>query len=109
MEFITMTREEWEQKGKELFGEDMLDWRFVCPSCGHVQTARDFKPYEDEGATPGDACFDCVGRFDGHDKVKMLSGKSPCNYSTGGLFCISPIRVLCGDKVIRSFAFDDCC
>jgi len=102
---MTMTKDEWQQKGKELFGDDMLDWRFVCPSCGNVQTPRDFKPYKDPGATPGDACSNCIGRFDGHGDVEILSGKSPCNYASGGLFNFNPVRVLDGDKVISSFAF----
>jgi hypothetical protein len=31
---MKLTREEWEAKGRELFGEDQSKWRFVCPACG---------------------------------------------------------------------------
>ena len=102
---VMLTRDEWLQKGKELFGEDMLKWRFVCPSCGHIQTAEDFRLYKDQGASPDTAHFNCIGRLDGHGDVEILSGKSPCNYTGGGLFNLNPVRVLDGDKVISSFAF----
>ena len=102
---VTMTIEEWRQKGKELFGDDMMAWRFICPSCGHVQMAEEFQQYMDKGATPDTARFSCIGRYDGHGDVEILSGKSPCNYTGGGLFNLNPVRVLDGDKVISSFAF----
>jgi predicted RNA-binding Zn-ribbon protein involved in translation (DUF1610 family) len=31
-----LTREQWEAKGAELFGDDREAWRFVCPTCGNV-------------------------------------------------------------------------
>ena len=43
MTTIRMTRAEWEAEGKRRFGDDMMTWRFVCPSCGHVQSANDYK------------------------------------------------------------------
>ena len=105
MEIKTTTKEEWLAKGKELFGEDVMKWRFVCPSCGHIQVVEDFKPYKDKGASPETAYFNCIGRYDGHEAVEICSGKSPCNYTSGGLFCLSPIRVVDGEKTIKAFAF----
>lgn len=34
------TEAEWKAKGIELFGEDMDGWRFVCPQCGNVESAK---------------------------------------------------------------------
>lgn len=60
---IKMTHEEWVAKGKALFGDDMLKWKFVCPGCGHVQTPEDFRAFKDKGATPDSARNECIGRY----------------------------------------------
>lgn len=94
MEVTEYTKKEWLKKGKKLFGDDMLKWKFVCPSCGNVQSAMDFKRYKNKGATPSDTYFKCIGRF--RKKChKFLDGgnKKPCDYTSGGLLCISPISV----------------
>jgi len=106
-EVTVMTKEEWMAKGTHLFGADPFKWRFVCPSCGHIQTPEDFRPYKDKGASPDTAWFNCIGRYDGHEYVVILSGKSPCNYTGGGLFCFNPIKVVDGDKSVMAFAFDE--
>lgn len=31
---MKVSQAEWEAKGRELFGEDKCNWRFVCPKCG---------------------------------------------------------------------------
>ena len=100
-----MTREEWINDGKQLFGDDMLKWKFVCPSCSHIQTPEDFRQYKDKGATPDTAYFNCIGRYDGHEDVDMCSGKSPCNYTGGGLFGLNPVEVTHDGKTIRVFSF----
>jgi len=28
-----VSREEWESKGRDLFGADQATWRFACPAC----------------------------------------------------------------------------
>ena len=107
METIVMKKRAWVAKGKRLFGTDPMKWRFVCPSCGHIQAVEDFKPYKDQGATPDTARFNCIGRYDGHGDTVMCSGKSPCNYTSGGLICLAPVKVVDGDEVFRCFAFDE--
>jgi len=104
---ITMTKEEWWARGIELFGADLLKWRFVCPCCGNIQTPEDFRPYKDKGVTPDTAWFNCIGRYDGHEAVSIFSKKSPCNYTSGGLFCFNPIKVVDGEKEHMAFAFDE--
>jgi hypothetical protein len=100
------TIDEWLAEGERLFGQNMLEWKFVCPSCGHVQTPEDFRPHKDKGSTPDSARFSCIGRYDGHMDTDMCSGKSPCNYTSGGLFKLAPITVIDADgKKFSCFAF----
>lgn len=51
--------EAWRDAAVALFGENPMQWRFVCPSCGHVASVQDWK---DAGATEGEVAFSCVGR-----------------------------------------------
>lgn len=34
---------DWLKELRSRFGEDDEEWKFVCPSCGHVQSVADFK------------------------------------------------------------------
>jgi hypothetical protein len=101
---IKMTHEEWKAKGRELFGDDALTWRFVCPSCNHVATVADWR---DAGATEGGVAFSCIGRWTNAGGDKAFRGKGgPCNYAGGGLFKLNPITVVMPDGVERDvFAF----
>jgi len=108
---VETTLEEWQEEGKRLFGEDEFKWEFVCPSCGHVQSAEDFRSYKEQGATPNTAMLSCIGRYDGHmDNDAFGSpgkGKEPCNYTSGGLFNINPVSVLNNDGTkLRVFDFN---
>lgn len=47
---IALTQKQYMEIGVKLFGENELDWRFICPSCGHVASAAD---YRDAGAPSG--------------------------------------------------------
>ena len=105
-----MTKEEWEKRGVELFGEDRFKWRFVCPGCGQVQSLEDFRKYKDRGATPDSATCECLGRYEGGN-ASWLAGKVPaskrCDYAGYGLLRISPVTVVEDDGEERmSFAFD---
>lgn len=104
---IEMTEEEWLAKGRELFGDDMYKWKFVCPGCGHVQMAEDFKPYKEQGASPDSARCECIGRYSGgRDWMRGKDGEpGPCNYAAYGLLQISPVHVLSEGKIKQSFAF----
>ena len=33
------TLAEWRAKAAELFGDDFMKWKFVCPVCEHVATS----------------------------------------------------------------------
>lgn len=102
---IEMTKEEWIAKGRSILGENMLTWKFKCPCCGHIQTPEDFRQYKEQGVSPDTAYFNCIGRYDGHEATNIFSCKSPCNYTSGGLFNFNPIVVIDGEKRISTFAF----
>ena len=86
-----MTQEQWRAEAVELFGPDPMDWKFVCPSCGHVASVRDWK---DAGATEGEAAFSCVGRhLNADDKNTFQKKGGPCQYAGGGLFKLNPVKV----------------
>lgn len=85
-----MTRSEWEARGKELFGEDIMKWSFICPSCGHVWSVQDYK---NAGAPSGAVGFSCAGRWLPNPKDAFRRDGGPCNYAGGGLLNINPLEV----------------
>lgn len=97
----TMTVEQWRAEGERLFGADELDWKFVCPSCGHVASVAEWK---DAGAGPGEIAYSCVGRR--MTLSPSILGDAPCDYAGGGLFRLNPITVTReGMAPINVFAF----
>jgi len=91
-----LTLEEWKNKAKELFGEDVKEWKFKCPQCGEVQTMQDFiKNKVDEPDTK--FYFSCIGRW-----VKDRG----CDWTLGGLLQIHKTEVISEDgKNIPVFEF----
>ena len=97
-----MPLEQWLAKGRELFGDDPKQWRFRCANCGHVQTIADFIKLRDLGLWEGDAqiaYYSCIGRYDSRILPGQLGrldgeGKSPCDYTLGGLFCLAKTIVI---------------
>jgi hypothetical protein len=74
---------EWKKKGKELFGDDCREWKFVCPVCKGIQSYKDFEDLVDH---PEDYMyFSCIGRF------KEEIG---CDWTLGGLFQIHKTEVI---------------
>lgn len=104
-----MTLAEWHAEGNRRFGPDQLKWKFQCPACKHVQAVEDFRTHKDKGATADSANFNCIGRYSGSTRRAFEDkGPGPCNYTSGGLFNISPLVVVTEDgKEYRGFAFAD--
>lgn len=96
-----MTREEWYAQGKALFGEDMMQWKFLCPACKHIASTQDYK---DAGAPEGAVAFSCVGRWLPVRSEAFSGEPGPCNYSGGGLIKYNPIKI---DGEENVFAFAD--
>lgn len=86
----TLTYPQWHAEGTRRFGCDLLQWRFVCPSCGHVATPAQWKAV---GAAAGEVAFSCIGRHT-PGAGSIFSGKSPCNYAGGGLVRLNPVTVV---------------
>ena len=96
-----MTQEEWRAKAVELFGQDPMDWKFVCPACKHVASVRDWR---DAGASQGEVAFSCVGRRLNADDRNTFQGKGgPCQYAGGGLFRLNPVAIE-GHENVFAFA-----
>jgi hypothetical protein len=114
-----MTKEEWLAEGARRFGPDWGEWKFVCPICNNVAAIKDFEPYKDQGSSPNSATCECIGRYAGGVSafgnirknrelvagVALTSEKKPCDYAGYGLFRLSPVMVIDGDREIHSFAF----
>jgi hypothetical protein len=82
---ITQTLDEWMAEGKARFGEDLTNWKFKCPACGHVASGQDFK---DVGADTNDMYSVCIGRKNGKgvDAMKSKDKGNGCNWAAFGLF-----------------------
>lgn len=97
-----VTWEEWKAEARQLFGDDPLDWAFVCPVCGHRATVRDWRA---AGASEGMIAFSCIGRSAGAKREAFGKGprkKGPCNYAGGGLFALNPVSVAYPDGATRA-------
>ena len=108
------TLDAWRAKATELFGEDFMKWKFVCPVCDYVASVQDWK---DAGAPVQSAAFSCVGRWAGANPKTSkkgtigpdgIKGRGPCNYAGGGLFQMNPVVVVDPDGIEhKAFAFAD--
>lgn len=96
---------DWLAEGEKLFGPDKRNWKFICPNCGHIQSAWDFIELNKKGISNIKAdevvAFSCIGRFDTRipeDKIGTIFDnepkRQPCNYTNGGLFCFAPRMVI---------------
>ena len=86
----TITLDEWWKEGIRLFGEDRINWKFVCPKCKTIQSAKDFLeiidfPKEKIGTALG---YSCIGRF---------IDEKGCDWSLGGLFQIHTVEIALAD------------
>ena len=104
----TMTQEDWLAEGRRRFGEDFMNWKFVCPMCRHIASIQDFK--EAGADNPNCAYQECIGRYIG--KGSPVSGDSSgCNWAAYGFFGIpngKGIIVIAEDGIgIECFDFAD--
>jgi len=67
--------DEWKARGKELYGEDVENWKFVCPSCDKVSSGADFKV---TGAELENMYNTCIGRHNNKE--------TGCDWAAYGLF-----------------------
>jgi predicted RNA-binding Zn-ribbon protein involved in translation (DUF1610 family) len=105
-EIVKYTHAEWTAEANRRFGTDPHEWKFVCPSCGNVATAEDFRTFKDAGATGESVTSQCIGRFTGAKGAFDPTKFKPCNYAGFGLLRLSPVRIVMDSgKEIHCFGF----
>lgn len=75
---IKQTLDEWRAEATQRFGSRGRDWKFICPSCGHIQSGQsliDAGLPEDEAQNM--AYQGCIGR--------AIAGKG-CNWAAYGFW-----------------------
>lgn len=80
------TIEEWTAEGESLFGNNPVNWKFVCPACGRINTGGEFKEH---GAGPNDMYQTCIGRHNGNMRPadeKARNDGQGCDWTASGLF-----------------------
>lgn len=92
-----MNVDEWMDKGKALYGENVKDWKFRCTHCGEVQTGREFEAAEIEDPE-NKVYFSCIGRW---------VDDRGCDWTLGGLFKIHKREVITDNDTIPVFLFAD--
>jgi hypothetical protein len=97
---------DWLAIGKKLFGSDPMLWRFVCVSCGHVQTAADLVKRGVDPKTALQAAYvNCEGRYAG--ATSSPAGPDGCDWSLGGLLNFADVYVQSKEgRLCPVFAFD---
>jgi hypothetical protein len=94
-----MTVAEYNRVLAEQWGEDPMQWRVVCPSCGTVQSLQDLfdaaKPETPEAKNNLAKMIgsSCIGRVTGATGAFNAKKFKPCNYASYGLFCINTLLV----------------
>lgn len=79
---------DWLKELRSRFGEDDEDWKFVCPSCGHVQSVADFKAIGVDGTK---AYYECISRY---KNIDGKTNKKACKYTLCGLFVLDHDTVI---------------
>ena len=84
-----MTLKEYMTEAEKRFGKNRLDWKFICPRCKTVQSARDFKEAgASQDLTESYIGFSCIGRITPPEK------KIGCDWTLGGLFLIHDLEIV---------------
>lgn len=106
-----LTLDEYHEALRSEWGDDAMQWRVECPSCGTIQCLQDFfdatnpQTADDKNALARLAGFSCIGRVTGATGAFNREKHKPCNYTSGGLFCINTLFVVREDgKETPAFA-----
>lgn len=98
------TQTELAAEARARFGDNPEKWAFVCPRCGDIAVAQDFRS---AGADPNRVGQECIGRSRGALKGPAnTSGRGEadrgCDWTAYGFFP-GPWSVIVEDKRINSF------
>lgn len=89
-----MTKKEWLDRAKELFGDVPGGWKFKCPICGSIQSidiVHEADPSLSKADIQGWIYYNCKGRY---LDTKRWGG---CNYTLGGFIRAHKLEVLNDD------------
>lgn len=101
MDIKRYTADEWRLEGRRRFGDDVMNWKFLCPMCGHVASVRDFK---NAGASGPDCAYtECIGRYIGKGSQKK-DDSSGCDWCCYGLYGIPQGGIIVDGLHIFDFA-----
>ena len=75
------TLKEWTEEAKKKFGDDISNWKFVCPACGHINVGAEFREL---GIEPNSLYSECIGRYKGKGSA-VKGDNSGCNWAAYGL------------------------
>jgi hypothetical protein len=90
MQQIEMTLDEYQEEAERRFGNNKMNWAFICPVCKHIATVTDYK----EAGAPEEAVgFSCIGRWTESKSAFNDPDCSPCDYTGGGLFRLNPVII----------------
>lgn len=96
MSKLQLTLAQWCEKAESMFGKDMKQWKFQCPSCKESQSLNEFI---DTGVKEPETkvYFSCIGRF--------VKGRG-CDWTLGGLLQIHQTEVISEEgKPVPVFEF----
>lgn len=103
-----MTLTEYHAAMEAAWGADQGEWRATCPSCGTSTSLNDLFAAEPKAITAADKkeraryfAYSCIGRLTGATGAFDRKKFAPCNYTSGGLFCINTLVIVLpdGDEV----------
>lgn len=100
----TWTQDELAAEALRRFGENPENWAFICPRCGDVAVAQDFR---DANSDPNRIGRECIGRHRGALRgLANTTGKGQadrgCDWAAYGLFR-GPWSIQIDDRTIYSF------
>ena len=80
--------EDWKKEAIDKYGENKENWEFQCPSCGGIQTLKEFQENKIEDSE-SKFYFSCIGRW--------VENRG-CKWTLGGLFKIHKTEVITPDN-----------
>lgn len=80
---VELSKEEWLEKGKELYGEDTEDWKFKCSNCGRIQSGNSIREQMEKGEKS--QRWGMLKKGDDFDPATSCFSPS-CNWVSNGLF-----------------------
>lgn len=108
----TITQDVFLAEAKRRFGDNVRDWKFVCPMCGTVQSVQQLLDAviasgDKKDDVHGYIGFSCIGRFTGQGDAGITAKNNGqkwdkgCNWTLGGLFQVHNLEVILPDGARR--------